>query len=383
MRFKIDSNYIFAAIGAAGAGAPVVWPDQKWIGTLLIVAAAVVFVLGVQIDGFSIRVGRPHLGRLRLNIYVATMMASALVFGGTAVAYFVDRARGPIIWSWGPNSPIAMSMSSGGPLWIDGFQIAGENRWDELVVPVRAFIRSDFNGQIVQLAFAGDNGPVKIEQAAIPGHRKFFLVATLPSRDERHSSGIVAEAFRADFPKFTLVVELESVRPYIVSFSEADVDALLAQGERANRDALKRAAESMPNNGVIPRRSVSQPAPVAAPTPAVSEEEAKRTYTERLPRELMALYEGRTPFQAEKLLAPYKGQWIVAEGKVLNLLPDGQSGHSIAVLRDGSVTIECRLDSRWGERVTKFDKGDTMKVRGEISANQNGSQLYLLKCEIL
>lgn len=253
MKFKIDSNYIFAALGAAGSGAPVLWPEQRWIGAILLIGSGVVFVLGARIEGFSLRWGRPHLGALKLNIYVAIMIASALVFAAASVTYFIDRAKGPILWTWGPTSPLGTSMSTGEPLWIDGFSIRGENRSDEPIVPKKAYVRSDLNGQIIPLKFSGSNGPVELDNAVISSRRKFFLGALLPSRDERHSSGISVEAFRADFPSFTFVFEQEGSPAFSKQFDESAVEALITAAERTNRDALKRSLEHMPGSGIVER----------------------------------------------------------------------------------------------------------------------------------
>lgn len=81
-------------------------------------------------------------------------------------------------------------------------------------------------------------------------------------------------------------------------------------------------------------------------------------------------------------MEPYKGKWIIVEGKVINLLADSMPGHSIAVLQSGRFIIECRLDSRWSTIGARLNKGDTMKVEGKINPFQNGSQLYLADCEI-
>jgi hypothetical protein len=82
-------------------------------------------------------------------------------------------------------------------------------------------------------------------------------------------------------------------------------------------------------------------------------------------------------------MEPYKGKWIVAEGKAINLFADGMPGRSIAVLQSGRFMIECRLDGRWEDIVARTNKGDTMKVEGKIAPSQNGSQLYLTDCEII
>jgi hypothetical protein len=97
---------------------------------------------------------------------------------------------------------------------------------------------------------------------------------------------------------------------------------------------------------------------------------------------LLALYDGRTPLQANPLMEPFMGKWIKASGKILNLLPDGIPDASIAVLKDGERTIECRLGPQWSSQVFKLNKDDVLTVIGKIAPHQNGSQLYLLECEI-
>jgi hypothetical protein len=121
---------------------------------------------------------------------------------------------------------------------------------------------------------------------------------------------------------------------------------------------------------------------VAAIPGAGSTADGPRQLLDRTPRELLALYEGRTPFQADPIIQPYKGRWIKAQGKIINLLPDGVPGRSIAVLQDGDVTIECRLDERWTNKIVKLNKGEILNVLGQIGPSQNGSQLYLVNCEI-
>jgi hypothetical protein len=102
----------------------------------------------------------------------------------------------------------------------------------------------------------------------------------------------------------------------------------------------------------------------------------------RTPRQLLALYEGKTVFQADKLIEAFKGLWVEAESRVLNILPDGP-GRSIVVLKDEKDTIECRFGPQWSNAVARLDIGDTLRVFGKISDNQNGSQLYLLECEVI
>jgi len=56
---KIDSGWISAAVGTAAAGAALMWPEYGHpLGLALLIIAALIFVLGVRIEGFHIRIGR-------------------------------------------------------------------------------------------------------------------------------------------------------------------------------------------------------------------------------------------------------------------------------------------------------------------------------------
>jgi hypothetical protein len=99
------------------------------------------------------------------------------------------------------------------------------------------------------------------------------------------------------------------------------------------------------------------------------------------PRDIRSLYEGRTPLQAEELVAPYKGRQMKTQSQVLTILSDGQGG-SVAVLDNNSDTIECRFRPQWVSNLSRFNKGDMLKVSGTIADHQNGQQVYLINCEI-
>lgn len=118
--------------------------------------------------------------------------------------------------------------------------------------------------------------------------------------------------------------------------------------------------------------------PAAPPTPSP----APREFANRTPRQLLAFYENLTPFQADKLIQPYKGLWIEAESQILNILAEGQ-GRSIVILRDAKDTIDCRFGPQWGDAIGRLATGETLRVIGKINDSQNGQQLYLSECEVL
>ena len=127
------------------------------------------------------------------------------------------------------------------------------------------------------------------------------------------------------------------------------------------------------------------PPPIEIPSQSAAEKDVPNVKepANRTPRQLLALYEGRTPFQADKLIEPFKGLWVESDGEIRNVLPDGRPGHSIAVLKTGNDTVECRFGPEWANHLGRFDIGESIKFRGKISPSQNGSQLYLSECEIV
>jgi hypothetical protein len=151
---------------------------------------------------------------------------------------------------------------------------------------------------------------------------------------------------------------------------------------REHRGTGEKTASAAEPHPAPPQQASSQPVNTV-PAPAQPPQSQPRAYSDRTVGELLTFYEGRTPFQAEALMEPYKGKWIIAEGKAINLIADSQPRHSIAVLQSGRFTIECRLDSRWATIVARLNKGDAMKVEGKIGPYQNGSQLYLADCELV
>jgi len=110
---------------------------------------------------------------------------------------------------------------------------------------------------------------------------------------------------------------------------------------------------------------------------------ASRQFTDQTAENLLALYDNKMPLQAEPLIAKYKGLWIRVYGQVITILADGRPQHSVAVLKDGKRTIECRLGPEWNDQAVRLNKDEWVNVQGRIAEHQNGSQLYLLDCEFI
>jgi hypothetical protein len=159
--------------------------------------------------------------------------------------YFYDRSRGPILWTWDASSPIAVGGSSD-DIRVDAFQAKGINRWDEIIYPIKAFIRSDTTGQVLPLFFQG-NGPVEPSKVTIPAGRQFTVSASLPPIDPKYSSSVSRGDFTKVFPSFTFVFEYEGSEPYKVSFRESDVAKHLDRAESAVKQSLRRSLPGSPS----------------------------------------------------------------------------------------------------------------------------------------
>jgi hypothetical protein len=227
----------------------VIWamPDQgsSEIGLPLRIAATVLPLLAFpavflfKMVGFSGFVTRA-VGK-KMNYWLVGAGIAGLVCVSMIVGYFVDRARDPIIWTWGPSSPIGIALTSPDSVpRVTRFRFIGENRLDDPVTVKRAYVRSDVDGRIVDLPISG----------AIPPHRKFDLIFALPTtNDSAETVGMSVARFRAIFAKFTFVFEYADGATSIKTFDEADVEKLLASAETYNREALQKAAAARPGSG--------------------------------------------------------------------------------------------------------------------------------------
>lgn len=110
-----------------------------------------------------------------------------------------------------------------------------------------------------------------------------------------------------------------------------------------------------------------------------------RTFTTQTIQTLLGFYRGSlTGLQAAKLIEPFNGMWIRVEGNVTLLMPDGNG--AVCVLTTGDPTArnnaELRFSSEWVTALSRLSNGDSVSAIGKIARYQNGSQLYLLECEL-
>jgi hypothetical protein len=63
--------------------------------------------------------------------------------------------------------------------------------------------------------------------------------------------------------------------------------------------------------------------------------------------------------------------------------PSAGRAEAVAVLRNQNNPIECRFPADQSRVLGRYNSGEVLKVRGKISSNQNGQQLYILYCEVV
>jgi hypothetical protein len=170
----------------------------------------------------------------------------------------------------------------------------------------------------------------------------------------------------------------QSRQPQQFSITQRDIDELT----RPLREQIGSLKEQLAQ-----RKTAVQPPQVQAPAffggGPTTEAPEQRRFTNRSVRELRALYDGKTAFQADKLMEPYKGMWIETEGTIAGIYADGNNGGAVAVLRNNNDTVECRFSADWARDLGRYNNGEVLKVRGKLSNNQNGQQIYLVYCEVL
>ncbi|MFH1653512.1 MAG: OB-fold nucleic acid binding domain-containing protein [Pseudomonadota bacterium] len=110
----------------------------------------------------------------------------------------------------------------------------------------------------------------------------------------------------------------------------------------------------------------------------------EREMVNRTPRELLSFYmPDRTTQESNRLIQPFVGQWIEVSGSIYDVghgAPDGDQ--TAVILRNGTDQIECRFRREWKDKLDRLAKGEFVKIIGEISPTQNGSQFYLQKSEL-
>jgi len=141
-------------------------------------------------------------------------------------------------------------------------------------------------------------------------------------------------------------------------------------------EAIRLTANRETEAGRIESTQTSAPTvpPVVAPD--------TRQFTNRTPRELLDFYKNVTTLQGDSLLAPFKGLWIKATGKVESVLGAGGTQAQVVLKDHEGAMCSCTFHPRWTDALRRLSKNDEISVTGKIAEGQNGSTLFLADCDL-
>jgi hypothetical protein len=174
--------------------------------------------------------------RRKLNIYL--VIAAALGFASIVfVALFIwDRSRGPVLWTWNYNSPISFWKEADAPLKVASFNVVGENRSNDPLTGVSAFIRSDITGQKYPMKILSHGTPG--DATTISPHSNFTLVLDLSAVNPAWNGNTFAETLRSSLPRFSFIFEYNGGAPYNVQFIQSDIDGYIEEATKINQNPL-------------------------------------------------------------------------------------------------------------------------------------------------
>jgi hypothetical protein len=140
---------------------------------------------------------------------------------------------------------------------------------------------------------------------------------------------------------------------------------------------------------VSPQNGAPAPAPnppetgaVSIPVPPFTEEETitGRNFTTLNAYELLELYKGKMGAQGNEIRKELesKSAWLKISGIVI-----GKYSGGLLVLRSRNNidTVRCSFSS--DKNIQQYPEGSPLQVQGKLAPNQNGTQIYLEKCEII
>jgi hypothetical protein len=176
----------------------------------------------------------------KLNPYYAVAGLAALVCAAAIIGAWLDYRRGPINWVLDSSgSPISFWQQADGPLLVSDFNVIGHNRTDDPVPLGESFLRSDVTNQTLQFKIGVPGGDISTPEATVEPRGSVTLHAVYPA-PLAQQGGISAERLRSEFGRFTFSIKYTDGRSFEKSFSASEVDALISNAAKANRNSLRR-----------------------------------------------------------------------------------------------------------------------------------------------
>jgi hypothetical protein len=159
--------------------------------------------------------------------------------------YFLDRANGPIIWTFGdgPHPIFGMRGGSSERPFISTLQITGNNRTDEPVSNIDGFLRSNITNKTLPLFFQINGKYVRtIDTNGVPPHADFMII--VPFTDDQakfETIAIPSDQFLSEYGDLTLSVMFDGRgSPYVRNFPRQELARVIDEFEKSLRDSNQR-----------------------------------------------------------------------------------------------------------------------------------------------
>jgi hypothetical protein len=186
---------------------------------------------------------RPNKEIIRvISPLTLAVVATILATGAWGWVLF-DRAKGPIIWTFGDGPHPIFGMRGGGaerPL-ISTFQLTGNNRSDEPISNIDGFLRSNITNKKLPLFFQINGKYVRtIDTNGVPPHADFMIV--VPFTDDQakfETITIPSDQFLSEYGNLTLSVTFEGRgSPYIRNFPRGELAGVIDEFEKSLRESI-------------------------------------------------------------------------------------------------------------------------------------------------
>jgi hypothetical protein len=124
-----------------------------------------------------------YRGKKEISVTITPMLASIILTVCALTAwgwFFYDRAKGPIIWTFGdgPHPLFDMRGDGNGRVMVHRFQFTGTNRSDQPIMNVDGSLRSNLTNEEIPLFFDESGQYFRaIDTRGIPARHNFMLIA--------------------------------------------------------------------------------------------------------------------------------------------------------------------------------------------------------------
>lgn len=251
---RLEAGTFAATLGIAGSGLAIVFPNQEWVGWALLVVAGIVFIFGIRIEGWHLRMPHRRGWRSAMHPYLIVAVLSGVVCIGATIAYLIDRSRGPI--QWGADGRVfgleieGRLKKRGEPIevYIYGFQFNGRNRSGNSIYQLDASITLERSQKTFPLYAVVDGQwlPMNQTKGILPDVQ--FTIGCQTRSDGPHcgelTNELIPERFLIDVGPFVLNVICDG-KTYTYDFPISKIEQQIAEQRKKLETSL--------NQGSVPR----------------------------------------------------------------------------------------------------------------------------------